>query len=347
MGWGCKSADPKAPLPSNTYIRYHREGGLELSLLAVDWLAHTGDIAYFQSKLLPQIELYIDYYAQHFKDGAGGKLDIFPAQALETWQCKDVPANRATCVTNPMPEVAGLTAVLPRLLQLGLDAGVTSAMHRKWKALLARVPALPSAPCKDATYNPDCFHPGVQVSPTSSNSENPELYAVHPYRVSGMTADRARGIATFYARRNHGDTGWSNDLMDAALLGLANETATGAVARANRPPYTGYRWLGFQDGIGAGGPITDHGGVATAGLRYMLMQTGVTAGDGTDSSTKILLFPSWPCLDWAVHFKLHAPLNTVVEGTYDGAGKLSAFSVTPAERKQDVQFAGCVKQVVA
>ena len=59
MGWGCKSADPKHPLPSNTYIRYHREGGLELSLMALDWFAHTGDSAYFRSKLLPQVELYV------------------------------------------------------------------------------------------------------------------------------------------------------------------------------------------------------------------------------------------------------------------------------------------------
>ena len=53
-------------------------------MLAVDWLEHSGDLAYFQAELLPQIAAYTDYYAQHFKDGADGKLDMFPAQALET-----------------------------------------------------------------------------------------------------------------------------------------------------------------------------------------------------------------------------------------------------------------------
>ena len=57
--------------------------------------------------------------------------------------------------------------------------------------------------------------------------------------------------------------------MDSALLGLANETASAAIAHAIVAPYSGYRWVGFQAGIGAGGPITDHGGVATAGLRYI------------------------------------------------------------------------------
>jgi hypothetical protein len=62
MGWGCSSADKNGPVPRNTYIRYHREGGLELSLMAVDWFAHTNDAVYFQQTLLPQIEDYVDYY---------------------------------------------------------------------------------------------------------------------------------------------------------------------------------------------------------------------------------------------------------------------------------------------
>ena len=37
---------------------------------------------------------------------------------------------------------------------------------------------------------------------------------------------------------------------------------------------------------------------------------------------------------------------TTVEGRYDGAGTLSGFSVSPAERRADVVFVGCVKTVV-
>ena len=33
---------------------------------------------YWLSTLLPQIEAYVDYYAQHFKNGPSGKLDMFP-----------------------------------------------------------------------------------------------------------------------------------------------------------------------------------------------------------------------------------------------------------------------------
>ena len=92
--------------------------------------------------------------------------------------------------------------------------------------------------------------------------------AVHPYRVVGLYDNRSLGITTYINRKNKGETGWSEDFMDAALLGM-NESAAGAIAHANVAPFAGYRWVGFQAGIGAGGPITDHGGVATAGLRYM------------------------------------------------------------------------------
>ncbi len=61
---------------------------------------------YFAEILLPQIKAYVAYYHQHFQvDPATGTLRIFPAQALETWQCESVPPTPGDCVTNPMPEV--------------------------------------------------------------------------------------------------------------------------------------------------------------------------------------------------------------------------------------------------
>jgi hypothetical protein len=162
--------------------------------------------------------------------------------------------------------------------------------------------------------------------------------------VVGLYDKRELGITTYVNRKFHGETGWSEDFMDAALLGLGNETASAAIAHATVAPFSGYRWVGFQAGIGAGGPITDHGGVATAGLRYMLLHSGVSENGA--ATKKLVLFPAWPCNDWAVDFKLHAPGRTVVQGSYDGAGTLSNFTVTPLERKADVTFAACVKAVV-
>ena len=272
---------------------------------------------------------------------------MFPGQALETWQCKSVPPTRATCVTNPMPQVAGLHALLPRLLKLNEtvvpNSGATANLKAKWQTLAQRVPELPVGPCMQGAGKgiSTCLLPGAQLPPSTSNAENADLYAVHPFRVVGLYTNRSLGITTYENRKFRGETGWSEDFMDSALLGLANETASAAIAHAIVAPYSGYRWVGFQAGIGAGGPITDHGGVATAGLRYMLMQSGLSV-DGVPSK-KIVLFPAWPCKDWAVKFKLHAPGLTTVEGFYDGAGAISGFRVSPPERKADVVFASCVQ----
>ncbi len=53
---------------------------------------------------------------------------------------------------------------------------------------------------------------------------------------------------------------------------------------------------------------------------------------------KIFLLPAWPA-DWDVHFKLHAPYRTVVEGEYRD-GELVNLSVTPESRRSDVVIRG-------
>jgi hypothetical protein len=42
----------------------------------------------------------------------------------------------------------------------------------------------------------------------AENSENPDLYAVFPYRQVGMYTNRSLGITTFEARFAKGNTGW-------------------------------------------------------------------------------------------------------------------------------------------
>ena len=61
------------------------------------------------------------------------------------------------------------------------------------------------------------------------------------------------------------------------------------------------------------------------GLQEMLMQV-----DGE----KIYLFPAWP-KSWDVHFKLHAPYQTTVEGVLKN-GKLESMKVIPQSREKDI-----------
>ena len=50
-----------------------------------------------------------------------------------------------------------------------------------------------------------------------------------------------------------------------------------------------------------------------------------------DAKQSMLLFPAWPT-EWDVRFKLHAPLNTVVEAACIN-GSLAKLVVDPPERR--------------
>jgi hypothetical protein len=50
-------------------------------------------------------------------NNATGKIDHWPSQALETYQCPD-PTSREHCPTDASTDIAGLMAVLPRLIAL-------------------------------------------------------------------------------------------------------------------------------------------------------------------------------------------------------------------------------------
>ena len=129
---------------------------------------------------------------------------------------------------------------------------------------------------------------------------------------------------TFDTRLHRERLGWHQDAIQAALLGLRRRCKSAALARyatkhagSRFPAFWGpnYDWI----------PDQDHGSVANAALQRMLIQC---------EDEKILLFPAWP-KEWNVAFKLHAPMNTTVEGVYQD-GKMQKLVVTPQSRAKDV-----------
>ena len=201
------------------------------------------------------------------------------------------------------------------------------ACSHSWEELLFSLPPLPTKGSVLAA--------GASGLTEKGNTENPELYAVHPYRVVSSFHNASLGNATFNARKNKRNSGWDQGVLDAALLGRGVEAATMVAERASWPTIEGMRWPTFQDGAGG----TDHGAVNNAALRLMLVQS-------TPSRGGIVLLPAWPCDSWAVESKLHAPGGTVVTARYDGMGTLTVLSVEPSRRRQDVVAGPCVKKLV-
>ena len=293
-------------LTDNGYIRRYWQGGIELVMMMLDYYDHTGDAAFREETLLPLAVAVTTFFNEHWPRNAEGKIQFHPAQALETWWD----------ATNPMPEVAGLRAILPRLVELPVDERQKAA----WRDMLGDLPPVPFGEADGKR-----FLAAAERFASRHNSENPELYAVFPYRVYALgKPDLDVALEAWRRRAVKRTGGWSQDAIQAALLGLTAE-ARGFVAANFANHHRGSRFPAFWGPNFDWIPDQDHGSVAMIALQSMLLQS---------EGRRITLLPAWPA-DWNVDFKLHAPQGTTVEGSVR-AGKVERLEVTPAARRGDV-----------
>ena len=300
----------KNPLDECTYLTFHFQSGIEQLLMMVDFFEYTGDTAFVKEILLPHAEAVTAFYDQHYRLDNHGKIHIGPAQSLETWQV----------AVNPMPEIAGLRYILPKLRALPPSL-LTSAAQTLWEKLESQLPPLPSKDENGKQYLLPATFFDMKM-----NVENPELYAVFPYRIFGVGKKDLETALNTYARREYRDDKcWYQNAVDAALLGLADSARQMVVERAQPASYSESRFPAFWNMFNDWSPDIDHGGNLQLALNYMLLQC---------EGSEIRLLPAWP-KDWNVHFKLHAPQQTTVECEYKN-GKVEWLKVTPEYRKKDV-----------
>jgi alpha-L-fucosidase 2 len=301
--------------PGNYTDRYFTPV-LELTMMMLDYYEYTGDQAIVRETIVPVASAGLTFFEQHFPRDAQGKILFDQDNSIEMyWK-----------VRNPLPDIAGLHAVLGRLLALPDDL-VEPAARARWKKMAGELPEIPMGirrgkkallPMADG-----------QDERRIHNGENPELYAIYPFRLYGLgmpDLDLARH--TFEIRRQKNRGCWVQDPVQAAMLGLTDVAKTHVVFDLTRKD-PNVRFPAFWDHANDYIPDEDNGGNGMHGLQLMLMQS---------VGRKILLLPAWPS-QWNASFKLHAPFQTTVEGTVRN-GRLEGLKVLPEERRKDVEVLG-------
>lgn len=308
--YGFNRGDLPHGITENEYIRRHWEGALELVGMMLDYYDATLDEAFRDETLIPMAKEITIAFDQHWERGPDGNIFYHPAQSLETWW---------DCI-NPTPPIAGLRYLLPRLLELPADQDIKAA----WRKQLADQPEIPTITEDGQTR----ILPAEEFD-RLMNVENPELYAVFPFRLftKAAGADALQiGINTWGSRRNTANIGWQQQPIQAALLGLTDKAKQLVIERAIDTA-DGYRFTGFYGPNYDWTPCQDQISVFMIGLQYMAMQC---------EGERILLLPAWP-KDWDVSFKLHAPQQTTVECEVRD-GEIVRLEVFPESRRKDVEI---------
>ena len=315
FGWNNKGVDPES-----NYMKWHYQGALEVLMMMLDYYDYTHDAKFLTKQLLPMGEAITTFYNEHWKRGADGKILFSPSQSIEMYQVG---------VVNPLPDIAGLNAVLPRLMALPQTSAQQQAL---WKTMLTDLPEMPVGTTQDGKLplNGKGDETGIPtLLPAAkygerANGENPELYAVFPYRNFMVGKPNLQlAINTFHARRFPFANCWGQDGQEAALLGLTDIAQASLVKAMTTYGKQKFKW--FWGKVADYSPDMDNGGTAMETLQLMLLQF-----DGA----KIRLIPAWPS-NWTAHFKLHAPQNTTIEAVVEN-GQVKNLIVLPASRAKDV-----------
>lgn len=292
---------------------------LELSKMMLDYYHYTADRSFAKNYLIPVAMAGVHFFDQHFPRDEKGQLLLDPDNSIEMfWKAH-----------NPAPDIAGLKSVLKDLVQLPGNL-ISNQDLMTCRKLAAIIPSLPIG--KKNGMDVLLPYTGAQTD-KGHNLENPELYAIYPFRLFGLGMPDLDLAQRSFRMRAFKDKGcWVQDPIQAAMLGLTEDAKDYVHFNLTRKdPHM--KFPAFWDVGHDESPDQDNGGNGENALQQMLIQS---------VGSRIYLLPAWP-RNWNVHFKLHAAFNTTVEAELKN-GIIETLKVLPASRRKDIVTSLKVRQ---
>jgi alpha-L-fucosidase 2 len=241
--------------------------GAEVSLWIWRQYLATQDRAFLATNY-PVMAASARFLLAYAQPGADGLLHTFPSNAHETqWDVHD-----------PTTDIAAMKAVFSLVIEaantLHTDAGLVAELQHA----LPMIPALPL----QKSGNDSVIGPSHDTNAEIQNTENIGLEPVWPYALIGDDGPlHALGVRTYLQRPNKFENDWSNDPLQAAHLGLADEVKTALLtltAKYQQYPSGFAKFTGDEFYV-------EQIGVVAATLQDALVQ---------DDDGLIRIAPAWP-----------------------------------------------------
>lgn len=298
--------------------------GLELSYMMLSYYEFTSDDMFLQEEILPYSKELLYYVATRFKERVDGKINISPIHSIETY----------FDTTDALPVVAGMHAVIDKILDLPQEKVMDRMFYEEMKRLTPEIPM-------ETINGQSVLAPARIYEPKRMNVEAPQFYAIFPFSLFGHNKpdldmairsyrhalEVSGGFRPFTLGRKPdyaSYSGWQQTGMVAALLGLTEDARTVLVQNCQQKN-PGFRFPAMWGPIYDAVPDIDHGANILNTLQLMAFQI-----DGE----KIHILPAWP-KEWNVTFKFNAPHDTTVECVFSN-GEITKLEVSPIIREKDI-----------
>jgi len=301
----------------NRFVGFLFTAGLEVCQHYLTYARYSGDDDFLHEQAYPMIRDVCRFTTSLLSREEDGRYHLEPANVLETWRMTRDPADT----------IDGLRTILPEFIRLSERHANDAELRAHCQHVLAHLPE----PALGWWQEDTSFEADVQVyapasrgrqPPELSNTENPQLYRVYPFGLSGIdSSDLDLARRTFDKRNFSLYAGWSMDAIWAARLGLKEEACSllaQHAAKFNRFRYGG--WDSNDNRVFPGdlavAPFLDAGGLSAFALQEILLQShgGIIRITPAVSST------------WSGTFRLRAEGGFIVTADF-AAGEVRVAEV--------------------